>query len=162
MNRRTVASWHCYQYGSRLARSEDWSRCIGISPNGIRQVGGLPIRDIPTRRDQSALRWQSQDAPVERCSHLARLLQASRWAYAKGRRTCIKALTFTWPVIAEWSAARSGANWNGGGSEVSLDLRALSLTCWTPPRCKNFTRKPNPKVFFLRQPKWEASWPMTL
>src|SRR6266700_5808702 len=31
----------------------DASRCIGISPNGIRQVGGLPIRDIPTRRDAS-------------------------------------------------------------------------------------------------------------
>jgi len=35
----------------------DASRCIGISPNGIRQVGGLAI-DC-----QSALRWQCQDAP---------------------------------------------------------------------------------------------------
>src|SRR6266566_6282643 len=43
----------------------DASRCIGISPNGIRQVGGLPIRD--TADCQSALRaclepyrWQCQ------------------------------------------------------------------------------------------------------
>src|SRR5258708_16609776 len=32
-----------------------------VSPNGIRQVGGLPIRD--TADCQSALRWQCQDAP---------------------------------------------------------------------------------------------------
>src|SRR6266700_2621970 len=56
------ASRHYHRYGSRLACSADWPRFrIGVSPNGIRQVGGLPIRD--TADCQSALRWQCPDAP---------------------------------------------------------------------------------------------------
>src|SRR6266853_3972897 len=58
--RQRGASWHCHRYGSMLACSADWQSAV--SPNGIRQVGGLPIRD--TADCQSALRWQCQDAPA--------------------------------------------------------------------------------------------------
>src|SRR6266571_7652888 len=70
MNRRTGASWHCYQYGSRLARSADWQSAV--SPNGIRQVGGLPIRDTADCQSTASLR--SGGSATMRSRHSQKLI----------------------------------------------------------------------------------------
>src|SRR6266700_1431909 len=86
-------SWRGHRYESRLACSADWSRYIGISPNGIRQVGGLPIRDIPTRRDASGPVCATVAAP--RCAPFFRYsvpLLAGSAAPARGAARLVQLL----------------------------------------------------------------------